>query len=780
MATTGKRRATPKRKTGPIVMAGALTIALLGVGGVILANGSDEPPMSVSGPLKTEATPSDIPAKDVLRVSSLNVLAARHTAPKKKASKADTRPGAGKPARKRTPVELPAKSRYVDQVATRHGLDVFGVQGLSSTEITGVTKAGSKWASYPIKQPRAQVYRAAVTWRTDVWRRVGADTKRVMLGKTAVPVPYVKLRHKKSQRELYVINVPERARKSPNDTINGTTIAAQLSADGTPHVFTGSAARDSQPENAAKPTIESMPDPFGNGDPLQVAKASLSRTESSSSFRVGSYNILGSDHTGNFGKPGNGGSNRMNHAIGNIRARNLDVVGFQEMQSPQRAKYKAATGWPLYPDSRFRDVEGHNSIGWNPSVWELVSAHTEPITYFKGEIVQMPYILLKHKASGEEVYFANFHNPATTKRRGNNKHWRNVATAREISLFKRLRATGKPLIVTGDMNEKHAYYCPVTAATDLRSAGGGSTSPCAPAAPVRIDWVFGSNEITFSDYAITGDSRASDHQLISAEASLASIAKPAEFNLGDLVLSPGTPAADMRPWAPANVRIRSAYEALESNHIDVVGFQELTPTQFTGFKNLSAENWDSYPRALGEEADTRSTIAWRTSTWALVPGDSGAFTVPGSGKQTTKVPWVKLRNVETSEEVYVVNTFNPVGRATEQTAAWRRQADAKVLAMVEKLAKQGIPVLVTGGLTQAAATCAGVDSRQLKLAAKPDQPPCSKGKIATKDQILGTSGVSFTNFSVVRDQAVREATDAALITADARVDSKTTSGNGTR
>ncbi|MFT4008469.1 MAG: endonuclease/exonuclease/phosphatase family protein [Nocardioidaceae bacterium] len=782
MGASAKRRETRARSRRPrsrLAWAGALALTVGVVAGitVLAKRGNDSPDGTTA---KSGQSPATKEADDpgALRVGSLNVLAARHT--KKRGQAKSSKVTSGQQSSEPTPVLRP-KSLYVDQVADRHGLDVMGVQGLSSKEVADLGVADSSWTAYPVEQPAKPRQRAAIAWRTSVWHRVGAGVAQPTT-RGGAPIPYVKLKHKKSKRVLFVINVPKQARRSGNPDVNGNALADKLGKDGTPTLFTNTAAQDRRPKDPDKPKVESVPDQFGDAAAasaadaqLSVAKGSLARTGGTAGFRVGSYNVLGSDHTGNFNKPGDGGRVRMGRAVAHIRARDLDVVGFQEMQGPQRALFKAMTGWQLYPDSRFRDVEGHNSIGWDPSVWEVVETHVTPITYFHGETVQMPYVLLKHKASGEEVYFANFHNPATTKQRGNNQHWRRVATGREIALFNSLRKQGYPLIVTGDMNEKTEYYCPVTSQTDLRSAGGGSTSPCAPARPLRIDWVFGSPDISFSDYSISSDPRgrrASDHDLISAQAELSTVEQPAEFNLGNLVLPVGAPASDVQPWAPAKVRMRSAYEALEKNALDVVGFQELTPAQLQQFTDLAGSDWDLYPSEQGSSGDTQSSIAWRTSKWSLIDTDSGTFRVPGSADRDTRVPYVKLRNNETGQEVYIVNTFNPVSSATELSAPWRTKADELVVARVTKLARQGIPILVTGGLSQNAgeSLCRAVNRAPLQLAADPQHDACAKGQVSPSDQILGTRQIAFTNFTMLRDQTVRAATDAALITADVHVD----------
>ena len=65
---------------------------------------------------------------------------------------------------------------------------------------------------------------------------------------------------------------------------------------------------------------------------------------------------------------------------------------------------------------------------------------TIDIPYFHGRAKPMPYVLLRHRATGRRVWFANFHNPADV--RGPAARWRREAVARETGLVNRLAARG--------------------------------------------------------------------------------------------------------------------------------------------------------------------------------------------------------------------------------------------------------------------------------------------------------------------------------------------------
>ena len=255
----------------------------------------------------------------------------------------------------------------------------------------------------------------------------------------------------------------------------------------------------------------------------------LAASEMSSTFRVASFNVLGANHTGGRGTHPNmaSGATRTEYLVRLLDLRGLNVAGLQEFQRSQYDKFMSLTkgAWGAYPGNQLSNYATHNSIVWRTSQWELLEAKTLPIPYFNGTKVPMPYVLLRNIASGRLVWFANFHNPASGKRRGDQSKWRATAAAMEIALANQLWESGVPLILTGDMNEQSTYFCKMTTQAPMRSASGGSfaSTTCRPPSERRIDWVFGSNFVQFSNYQVhRGDliRRTSDHPMIVADVSV--------------------------------------------------------------------------------------------------------------------------------------------------------------------------------------------------------------------------------------------------------------------
>lgn len=244
-------------------------------------------------------------------------------------------------------------------------------------------------------------------------------------------------------------------------------------------------------------------------------------------FVVSSFNVLGASHTGPGGnKPGwASGEARLPAQIRLLEANEVEVVGLQEFEAPQYRSFMRRTGgsWGVYPAlSKGRNFV-RNSIAWRRSVWELADYRTVTIPYFRGEPIEMPLILLTHKATGRQAYFFNVHNPASNPRRGNNERWRDIATSREVAIVRRLKreAPTVPVVLTGDFNERGEAYCRVTGAGDINAANPGGDRPgCAPPAYTAIDWIFGTADIDFSNYVAQRTGGASDHPMLVATATV--------------------------------------------------------------------------------------------------------------------------------------------------------------------------------------------------------------------------------------------------------------------
>jgi hypothetical protein len=244
-------------------------------------------------------------------------------------------------------------------------------------------------------------------------------------------------------------------------------------------------------------------------------------------FRVGTLNVLGDSHTARGGnkKGWASGYTRMGWAYSLISRAGLDVVGFQEFETPQYHRFQSLAGgsWGVFPGPTLDRGSIRDSIAWRTNTWKLIEATSIAIPYFHGQLIRRPVVKLENIESGRQVWFFNTHNPASTPRWGNNARWRAVAIARETALADDLGSDGTPVVFTGDYNDRAPAFCPLTSRTGLVAANGGSSEGACRLPPSPgIDWIFGSG-MTFSDFVtarrgITG--RITDHPFVYAEADI--------------------------------------------------------------------------------------------------------------------------------------------------------------------------------------------------------------------------------------------------------------------
>ena len=246
-------------------------------------------------------------------------------------------------------------------------------------------------------------------------------------------------------------------------------------------------------------------------------------------FVISSFNMLGNSHTASGGKDARmaSGTTRTHWALDVLNHHAVDVAGFQEFQTPQVREFLARAGstYAVYPGLALGDRNAENSLAWRTSVFDVVETHTVDIPYFNGNVRQMPYVLLRHKATGALAWFINVHNPADTRQFPDQERWRDRATAIEIDLIRQLDATRTPVFITGDMNEREDYFCAMTSRTSMHAARGGTNvgGVCDARRPRAVDWIFGSSQVSFPMYFEDRGSlvqRTTDHPVILAKAQL--------------------------------------------------------------------------------------------------------------------------------------------------------------------------------------------------------------------------------------------------------------------
>jgi len=175
-------------------------------------------------------------------------------------------------------------------------------------------------------------------------------------------------------------------------------------------------------------------------------------------MRVATFNIEGASHTGSW-------QSRAKKSAHMVLSRHVDVIGFQEMQTPQRDYFKHHLhGYDNYPTGQ--SDAGHrieNSIFWNTSEYQLIGSGIQKaprLEYFCGQDLDAPWVELQDKQTGQKFFVLNTHDPAyapgpnncsTAGGTGSPAYGRYIDAKRHVA-FMRSLPKNVPVVYTGDFN----------------------------------------------------------------------------------------------------------------------------------------------------------------------------------------------------------------------------------------------------------------------------------------------------------------------------------------
>ncbi|SFC97136.1 Endonuclease/Exonuclease/phosphatase family protein [Nocardioides terrae] len=213
----------------------------------------------------------------------------------------------------------------------------------------------------------------------------------------------------------------------------------------------------------------------------------------SGSFRLASFNVLGSSHTGRSGDQHRGwpvGVQRIVGAISLLDARGVSVAGLQEFEGPQHDVFarRYAGRW----DAWFAGGDSRNAVIWRADTWSLLASRSFSIPYITGTD-EMPVVLLRNRTTGAQLYVVNVHNPSDMYAQLGGQRER--ALHIESRLIDQLSVTGTPIVFTGDFNDRDAPGCAFT--PRLGSAFDSPRGHCGARPGEGIDHIFGAH-VTFS------------------------------------------------------------------------------------------------------------------------------------------------------------------------------------------------------------------------------------------------------------------------------------------
>ncbi len=149
-----------------------------------------------SSPSPTEVEPlppADPSGATDFRIATVNALGNGHT-----------RPYAGDDSYAPATTRMTWMADQLDNSA----IDIMGLQEANADQTAHLLKAArGTWDVYPRPEAGDDAAEAALAWRTSVWELVEASTMMNQFISKELPRPIVKLRHKVTGKEIYVINI---------------------------------------------------------------------------------------------------------------------------------------------------------------------------------------------------------------------------------------------------------------------------------------------------------------------------------------------------------------------------------------------------------------------------------------------------------------------------------------------------------------------------------------------------------------------------------------------
>ena len=175
------------------------------------------------------------------------------------------------------------------------------------------------------------------------------------------------------------------------------------------------------------------------------------------------------------------------------------------MQKPQFTRFRELTGERVRHLSR--QPAHHRRDGQLDHLAEEPVApgrgRTVQIPYFHGNLIRMPYVLLRNRLTGREAWFFNSHNPADA-------HGRRPALAQQGRRHRDRRCSTS----SGPTTPRRRSSAPVTRTTEpatsarwsqehrLRASNGGGLlgTSCVTPDEMHVDWVMGNTQVQFTSH----------------------------------------------------------------------------------------------------------------------------------------------------------------------------------------------------------------------------------------------------------------------------------------
>jgi len=211
-------------------------------------------------------------------------------------------------------------------------------------------------------------------------------------------------------------------------------------------------------------------------------------------------------------------------------------------------------------------------------------------------------------------------------------------------------------------------------------------------------------------------------------------------------------------FGPGTSRASTATQMLLSRGASIIGFSEIQRDQL-GVFTRNAPAFGVYPGDAAGSQGVPQSLAWDTNVWELK--ESSTFSIPFS-HQVRPQPVVRLSNVETGNDVWVVNIHN----SPEGMQAERNRASAIEIDIINNLMEDGIPVVLIGDFNEKGEVMCrftGATALVSAVGGTSDGGVCRPPARPRVDWIFASPGLTQESFLVTRAAPVPRITDHAAL-----------------
>ncbi|MDX6359812.1 MAG: hypothetical protein QOH37_2866 [Nocardioidaceae bacterium] len=218
-------------------------------------------------------------------------------------------------------------------------------------------------------------------------------------------------------------------------------------------------------------------------------------------------------------------------------------------------------------------------------------------------------------------------------------------------------------------------------------------------------------------------------------------------------------------YAPGASRMHGAVGLLLAHDVSVAGLQEFQEEQYHAFEAMLGGSYAAYPGLTLGVQPVQNSIVWRRADWTLVEAHTVA--VPYFGGNRVPMPYVKLRNVHSGQEVWFYNSHNPAD-AHGPAGHWRAIATSIEVNLARQLTADGTPMIVTGDMNDREPFACPFSSGSGFRSADgvySDASGCHLVPRTNVDWVFGSPSLQFSGFVTDRSSQSRRISDHPFVSA---------------